>query len=118
MLIRKLGILLCAMIATYAPATLADCSGLTCTSVYIEMLNAEAGELPGSDDVWVQTSGAESALNCTANSGIYLKLRNEAPSRKEVYAMLLTAFAMDKPISLRVVDSSVDCVIAYAYITR
>lgn len=118
MSIRKLVFLLGSLVAVYAPGALADCSGVMCESIYIQALNAESGSLQNSDDIWVQTSGTETALNCTANSGAWLKLSSDSPMKKEVYALLLTAFTTDRLISIRVVDNSTDCVIAYAYMTR
>lgn len=118
MLIRKFALLFGSAVATYAPAVLADCSGLSCESVYIETLIAESAAMAGSDDVWVRTSGNEAALKCTANSGAYVKLSKESETRKEVYALLMMAFAMDKPVSIRIVEDSADCVVAYAYINR
>ncbi|GFE84553.1 hypothetical protein GCM10011487_65530 [Steroidobacter agaridevorans] len=116
--IRKFALLLASMAAVYAPGVLADCSGLLCQSVYIQSLNAESGELATNDDIWVQTTGAETALSCTPNSGAWLKLDGDSTRKKEVYALLLMAFSMDKPISIRIVDNSTDCLIAYAYMTR
>jgi hypothetical protein len=116
--IKKIALLLVSMAVGYAPAVFAECSGLLCESVYIQSLNSESGALPSNDDVWVQTTGTETALNCTANSGAWLKLSSDSPKAKEVYALLMMAFSMDKPISIRVVDSSTDCLIAYAYVTR
>lgn len=118
MLIRKIALLLLSFAATYTSAAFADCTGLICTSVYIQSLNAESGALSANDDVWVQTTGTETDLTCAPNSGAWLKLSSDSPRSKEVYAMLLMAFSMDRPISIRVVDNSVDCVIAYAYMTR
>lgn len=119
MLMRKLALLLCSAMFVYAPGALADCTGLTCTSVYIEALNAEAGEMNDVDDVWVRTTGTETALTCTADSGAWLKLRKEAPEISRVYAMLLTAFTMDHPITIRLIGNQGEpCLIAYAYMTR
>ena len=110
--------LLGSLVAVYAPGALAECSGVICESVYIQALNAESGALQNTDDIWVQTTGTETALNCTANSGAWLKLSSDSPKSSEVYALLLAAFSMDKPVSILVVDNSADCVIAYAYMTR
>jgi hypothetical protein len=102
-------------VCVYAPGALADCTGLTCTSVYIETLNAEAGEMADVDDVWVKTTGTESVLTCTADSGVWLKLRKEAPEINRVYAMLLTAFTTDPRITIRLVgEPGQPCLIAYA----
>ena len=103
-------------LSVFAPTAYADCSGLRCDAIYIETLYADSGEL--GSDIWLQTSGNESALNCTPNSGVWLKLRGSAESKKEVYALLSMAFAMDKPVTIRVVENSQDCLIAYAYLTR
>jgi hypothetical protein len=118
MLMRKAMLLLGAFVATYAPATLADCSGVMCTSVLVEAINAEAAELAATHDVWIQTTGLETGLSCTPDSGVWMKLRMEKAGSKEVYAMLLSAFMTDKPINIRVVQGSTDCWIAYAFMSR
>lgn len=111
-------LLFCSLAATYGSAALANCSNVLCDSVYIESLIVESAAEAGIDDVWVRTTGTEASLSCIANSGAYLKLSKELETRKEVYALLLMAFAMDKPVSIRVVQNSADCVISYAYINR
>jgi hypothetical protein len=116
--IRKMALLLLSTAIGFAPAAFAECSGVLCETVYIQALNAESGALTSNDDIWVQTTGTETALNCTANSGSWLKLSSDSPRAKEVYSLLMMAFSMDKPISIRVVDSSTDCLIAYAYVVR
>jgi hypothetical protein len=118
MLLQRIALLLGSLATVYAPSALAECSGVMCESVYIQALNAESGALQSNDDIWVQTTGTETALNCTANSGAWLKLSGDSPKKSDVYALLLVAFSTDRPISIRVLDNSVDCVIGYAYMTR
>jgi hypothetical protein len=58
-------------------------------------------------------------LLCSADSGVWLKLRKEAPQISRVYATLLTAFAMEQPICIRLIgNQGAPCLIAYAYMTR
>jgi hypothetical protein len=118
MSMRKFVLLFCSFVATYAPAALADCSGVMCTSVHVEAINAETSELSAAHDVWVQTTGLESALSCTPDSGVWMKLNMEKPGSKEVYAMLLTAFTTDKLVNIRVVQGSTNCLIAYVFMSR
>jgi hypothetical protein len=102
----------------YAPAVFADCANLICDSVYIERLVAESGALTTNQDFYVQTTGTESALTCSPDSAVNLKLNGDDPHAKEVYAMLLTAFSLDKPVSIRIVSGSAPCEIAYVTLAR
>ncbi|MBL8266023.1 hypothetical protein [Steroidobacter sp.] len=100
----------------FAACASADCSALRCDNVYIEQLYVDSGDL-GGGDIWVRTSGAETALSCTANGGVLLKLSASSTYRKDVYALLMMAFSADKPVSIRVMPGT-DCPIAYVTVDR
>jgi hypothetical protein len=101
---------------TFAGSASADCSALKCDNVYIEQLYADSGDL-GGGDIWVRTSGTETALSCTANGGVLLKLSASSTYRKDVYALMMMAFSTDKPVSIRVMPGA-DCAIAYVTVDR
>jgi hypothetical protein len=69
-------------------------------------------------DIWFQTTGAESALNCTSVGNVWLKLPTTATARAEIYSLILMAFAIDKPVSLGIVPGSSQCVVAFAFVDR
>lgn len=104
------------LMAVFAATAHADCSGLNCENVYIEQLYADSGDL-GGGHIWIRTSGNEAALSCGANSGVLLKLSVGSTYRKEIYALLMMAFSMDKPVSVRLLPST-ECPIGYVTVNR
>lgn len=106
------------LMTLFAAGARADCSNVSCENVYVEQLYADSGEL-GDGDIWIHTSGTETALNCTPSGGVWLKLSSAATSshQKEVYALLMMAFSMDKPVNVRIMPGA-DCVIAYVTVNR
>jgi hypothetical protein len=98
---------------TAGAAAYAECQALGCFSVYIDELYPEAG-----GGVWVQTSGNETLANCTANSGVFLRLDGTTAGFKQMYATLLAAQLADKKVSLRVDEGSNPCTIVYVTLNR
>lgn len=94
----------------------ADCAADYCSSVLVEEIYVESG-LWG-DTVWIQTSGTEANLNCTANAGIFLRLSSSMSERRTVFAALLTAQATDRPVYIRVAGGSQDCLIGYVRLLK
>lgn len=66
---------------------------------------------------WVKTSGDETFANCTANSGVFLRLDVTA-GYKEIYATLLAAQLADKRVSIRIAEGSNPCTITYVTLNR
>jgi hypothetical protein len=95
----------------------AECSGVVCTNVAIQRIWMDAGTSQNGD-LWIQTDGTEANLSCTPNNNIYLKVPYNAAAKKDVYAMLMMAFSMGKPVSIGIVPASADCVVAYAFINN
>jgi hypothetical protein len=93
------------------PISRAECSGLFCASVYVEQLYTYAGD----SSFWLQTNGTETLLNCTADSGVYLR---GAAASKELYATLLAAQLADKLVTVRIVEGSNPCAISYVTLNR
>lgn|GEM_PF-866147 len=67
-----------------------------------------------SDHLYLWTSGDESQLNCDLFQGDYLTLRRNHQSFDAIYAFLLSAYAQDEPVMVRVYEGSDGCQIAYA----
>jgi len=109
--------LLVVVLLSLTLAAQADCVGQSCENVSIEQLYVDAGQ--NGHNIWVRTSGNETALTgCIPNAGVYLWLDGSQPQKKEVYALLLTAFSMERAVTIRVVAGSQGCSIAYVYMNR
>ena len=91
----------------------ADCGATGCWLVYVEELYPEA-----QGGAWIRTSGDETLANCTADSGIYLRLSGTTPGYKEIYATLLAAQLSDKKVSIRITEGTNPCSIAYVTLNR
>ena len=90
----------------------AECAAQGCYSVFVEEIYPEA-----TGGAWIKTTGNETLANCTANSGVYLRL-NPTGGYKEVFATLLAAQLTDKKVNIRIHEGSTDCVIAYVTLNR
>lgn len=90
----------------------AECSAAGCVGL-VDQVYVEAN-----GGLWVQTSGNETLANCTADSGVYLRLPAEYTRLKEVYATLLTAQVLGWQVYLRVVEGSNPCTIWYVSMNR
>ncbi|MDF2466716.1 MAG: hypothetical protein K0Q43_4951 [Ramlibacter sp.] len=95
-----------------ATAAFAECSAAGCYGVYIEELYATA-----EGGVWIKTTGDETLANCTANSNVFLRL-NATAGYKDIYSTLLAAMLAEKRVSLRVVEGSNPCAVAYVTLNR
>jgi hypothetical protein len=103
-----------ALVASLPLATtaFAECSSAGCYDVLIEELypTAEGG-------VWIKTTGDETLANCTANSNVFLRL-NMSAGYKDIYSTLLAAMLAEKRVSLRIVEGSNPCAVAYVTLNR
>jgi hypothetical protein len=90
----------------------AECNSYGCYDVYIEELYPEEG-----GGVWIKTTGNETLVNCTVNSGVYLRLQ-PSDGMKQMYALLLAAQLADKRVNLRVHGGSDNCIVAYVTLNR
>jgi hypothetical protein len=89
----------------------ADCQATGCYSVYLEQLAPTAA-----NGIWIQTSGNEALMNCTADSGVFIHL--SAASAKEIYATLLAAHMTDKLVSIVIGQGTNPCEVSYVYVNR
>lgn len=90
----------------------AECGAAGCWSVYVEELYPEA-----QGGAWIKTSGNEALANCTADSGVYLRL-NDTPGYKEIYATLLSAQLTDRKVNIRISEGSNPCSVVYVTLNR
>lgn len=86
----------------------AECAGVMCGDVKVQSMQVDAG-----GTVWIQTTGTEANLDCTPNSGIFIKLDGSASGGKNVYSGLLAYKLADKALNIRVIDNSNPCELAY-----
>jgi hypothetical protein len=98
-------------------ASMADCAQSVCANVHVDQLYAETG-LAGRN-YWIRTSGTETNLNvCAPDSGAFLRIDGSLPQAKETFALLMMAYSLDKPISIRVQDGSRGCEITFVTLDR
>lgn len=80
-----------------------------CSAVKIS--NMQVAESDGS--VWIETSGAETNLNCTASSNVFLKLDANTSGGRNIYSALLAYKLADKALGFRVAENSNPCKVLY-----
>ncbi len=91
----------------------ADCSGEICSDVYVDRLYIQE-----SGNIFIATSGVETALTCAATAGVYVTLPSSADGASEIYSALLTAQTANKTVSVRVDGSIAGCPIIYITLDR
>lgn len=95
-------------------AASADCSIDACSSVYVERIYVESGA-----NNWIMTSGTETNLTvCSPDSGVFLWLDGSLAQKKEVLALLMMAYSLDKPVYIRVTNGARGCLIAFVWLDR
>jgi hypothetical protein len=106
-----------ALLAMASFAAAADCSVDMCSNVSIEQIYVESGS--SGNSTWIRTSGTETNLSmCSPDSSVYLWLDGNVSQKKEMLSLLMMAYALDKPVSIRVYNGSRGCAIAYAFLNR
>lgn len=92
----------------------ADCSVETCSDVYVDQIYVESGA-----NNWIRTSGTETNLSiCTPDSSVFLWLDGSAAQKKEVLSLLMMAYALDRPVTIRLGNGVRGCQISYVFIDR
>ena len=90
-------------------AALAECSDVYCDDVSVLKMQVNSYD----SVVWVQTTGTESNLNCTPNSGVYLWLDTSTVGGKNVYSALLAYKMSGQNMGVRLEENSNPCKILY-----
>jgi hypothetical protein len=102
------------LLASPASLVRAECSGMFCTGVYVDQIYTYSS----ANGIWIQTSGTETALSCTPDSGILLFIPPASAQLKEIYALLMTAQLVGWRINVRVDGGSNPCNIGYVTLDR
>lgn len=110
---RAISTLLTLVVSIWAGPAFAGCSGEYCNDVYVDQLYVEA-----SGGIWLQTSGTETALSCTPDSGIFLRLAIGNEGLKNIYAALLAAQAAGRKVHVRIIGGSSPCSISYVLLDK
>ena len=105
--IKKQVIVLSSLLLFSAHA-ISECSGIACADV--KVLNMQV-DIDGT--VWIQTTGDETKLNCTPNSGVYLKLNGNTSGGKNIYSGLLAYKMAEKNLVFRIVENTNPCELSY-----
>jgi hypothetical protein len=99
------------LIALGVSPSWAECAAGFCSDVYVEQLYT----YPGNSHFWLRTTGTETLLNCTPDSGVFLQV---PASSKELFALLLAAQMADKVVLVRVVEGSNPCAVSWVSLNR
>ena len=92
----------------------AECASTDCTAVYVDKLYANAT----SGLIYIGTSGDEKAISCSAVADVYVTLDIADTGANAIYSTLLTAQMSNKLVSVRTIDNSSGCKIAYVTLDR
>ena len=106
----KKNLLKIVIIAGLSVSANATCSALGCYDVLVKKIYI----LP-TGDMYVQTSGDHTQLNCTRNPKLIKLVKSDG--QKSIYSALLTAQTTNKKVDLRINQGSSDCSLAY-YVAR
>lgn len=87
----------------------ATCSGVFCTDVLIERLTVNA------TGMLIRTSGTEDNLDCDPGSGDQLTAERSDAAYDEWYAMALTAYVQQAPMSFRLAGGTGTCTVLYTF---
>ncbi|PCK05171.1 MAG: hypothetical protein COA42_18530 [Alteromonadaceae bacterium] len=97
----------------YSSLSFSDCQPHACVDEYIEKIYTNTN-----GTVYIATSGDETKLNCTPESGIYLTLLLSEPAGEAIYSTLLAAQIANKKMLLRVNEGTSGCKVAYVTLEK
>jgi hypothetical protein len=92
----------------------AKCSSTGCNAVYVDKLYTNAA----SGLIYIGTSGDEKAISCSAVADVYVTLDISEAGANAIYSTLLAAQMSNKLVSLRTIDNSPNCKIAFVTLER
>ncbi|MDR6984476.1 hypothetical protein J2X32_003120 [Rheinheimera pacifica] len=104
----KLKLVLGVALSIFSGLSYADCISYICQNVYVDKLYTNTSGI-----VYVATSGDETKLDCNAESNVYLTFNLSDPAGDVYYSTLLAAQISDRKVSIRIVNGSQGCKIAY-----
>lgn len=89
----------------------ASCNASRCTDEIVKRIY-----LPANGKIYIDLGENSSALNCTRVSNVYVTVLPTHGNKEEIYAMLLAAQNVSKPISyVRIIENSNECEVSYVY---
>ncbi len=106
--------LLIVVLLISSKALLADCSSISCSDVYVDLIYVKT-----SGTVFIGTSGDEANLTCGAVEGVYFTLSQSQAGANMTFSTLLTAQTTGKQVLIKAVDTpDSGCVIKYVKLAR
>jgi hypothetical protein len=93
-----------------AQPALAECAGQYCFDVRISYLYTDGG---GSS--WISTTGNESLLGCTPDSGNLIRIDPTTLQSNWLYSSIMTAYVTNQTVTVRVADPPGTCTVLYMF---
>jgi len=97
-------------IVAFSTAANASCGATGCYNIDIDKLY-----VAGNGNIYIGTSGDEASLGCTSPGNTLVTIPNGHPGKNAIYSLLLTAKTTNKKVTIRTVDGSANCEVAYVY---
>lgn len=88
--------------------THADCNAGSCIDVKIQEMQVSTD-----GNVYIQTSGTETALNCAPEAGVFIRLNANTDGGKLIFSSLLASQTAGKNVNIRVIDNVSPCQATY-----
>jgi hypothetical protein len=88
----------------------ASCGSTGCYNIDIAKLYVASN-----GNIYIGTSGDESKLGCTSPGNTLVTIPNAHPGKNAIYSLLLTAKTTKQKLTIRTVDGSANCEVAYAF---
>lgn len=88
----------------------ASCGSTGCYNVDITKLY-----VAGNGNIYIGTSGDEALLGCTSPGNTLMTILNAHPGKNAIYSLILTAKTTKQQLTIRTVEGSINCEIAYVY---
>lgn len=85
----------------------ATCNTGSCTGTVKKLY------MTGNGTMYVQIDGNAATLNCTAPGGVYMSLKEGDAGKNAMYSLLLTSQTTKKKVTVRIVEGSPDCRVAF-----
>ncbi|MBU1668723.1 hypothetical protein KKC13_09915 [bacterium] len=89
----------------------ADCSPDACSNVEVTKLYVTSY-----GRIYIGTSGDESKLDCISPANVYVTIPNSSEGKEAMYSALLATQTTNKKATIRIVNNSSICEVAYVVI--
>lgn len=94
-------------LAAVAQPALAECGGVNCTDVRISYLYTDGG-----GPSWLSTTGTESLLSCTPDSGNLIRIDPATLQSNWLYSSIMTSYVTKETVTVRVTTTGT-CTVVY-----